>query len=248
MALQISVEKVHAVLSPNIVREIRTLCWMEPFVNRGIFDPGWNCRDHAFIVAGLLIAHGIPADFALGKCIFVQGPSGDQPPIGLGNEPAQSTHHAWVFVSSLGIIDISPNLDSRQNMWRPIKFDGVFGSKWTPEGVGRVIIADSFQNYVSILNEATHHVGKVCGIYWCNETKVLTESLFRSPFKFINSPLTDRLRENFKESIYAKVIYHLLQRIKGESRSLETISKNKAWRIIDRYPENVLEEFDFRKM
>ena len=107
------VQTVCRTLVPALIQEIHALLWIEPLVNRGIYDPGWNCRDHALMVAGILAAHLVPVQIVHGQAMFVAGPSGDRPPIGRGQDVNDTTTHTWVEVPSIGIVDISPNLESR---------------------------------------------------------------------------------------------------------------------------------------
>ena len=48
----------------NLLRsELNSLMWIDPFTDRGQYDPGWSCRDHAYDVTPvadppLLLADG----------------------------------------------------------------------------------------------------------------------------------------------------------------------------------------------
>jgi hypothetical protein len=40
--------------TPDLRKEAHALLWTDPVMNRGVFDVGMNCRDHALVFAALL--------------------------------------------------------------------------------------------------------------------------------------------------------------------------------------------------
>src|SRR5262249_32563263 len=112
--------------------EIHKLLWIEPRINRGVFDSGWSCREHAFVCACLLLSSGFRPTVVIGKALFIQGPDNGRPPVGLGTQRADTTSHAWLSLPEWGMLDISPNLDIYKPPWRRIQFSGIFGGNWEP--------------------------------------------------------------------------------------------------------------------
>src|SRR5262249_54164376 len=237
------VDTIQCTLSPSLIQEVHALLWIDPFVNRGVYDPGWNCRDHALIVAGILAANSVPVQIVHGRVMFVLGPSGSYPPVGRGQDVDDSRTHTWVEVPSIGIVDISPNLRTRDHAkWRPTNFDGIIASRWIPEDnciVRQVVSAFEYEREIAL---ATHRQEQCSAVYWGRDKDVFSPKLFKNAFDYANSPLTDKLRQNFQQSIYAKITLPLIDRTRGFGRSLATVSRNKAWQIISRRPDNTVEE------
>lgn len=236
-------ETIRSTLTPSLTQEIHALLWIHPIVNRGVYDQGWNCRDHALIVAGILAANFIPVQIPHGRVMFVLGPSGSYPPVGRGQDVNDARTHTWVEVPLIGIIDISPNLKTRdQAKWRPTNFDGIIASRWIPEGNCMVRQVASGFEYEREIALATHWHEQCSAVYWGRDADVFSPKLFENAFDYVNSPLTDKLRDSFQQSIYAKVVLHLIDRTRGLGRSLATVSRNKAWQIINQRPNNAVEQ------
>jgi hypothetical protein len=77
--------------------EIHHLLWIEPGDNRGTWDEGWNCRDHALLSCIVCQLLKMTASVIYGEAMFVQGPTGDAPPVGLHQQT-----HAWLGLDGLG--------------------------------------------------------------------------------------------------------------------------------------------------
>ena len=66
-------EKFVAVVSENVfLDEIHHLLWIDSFKKGGITDLGWNCRDHALILAGVAFELGLVCEWRSfrRRCIF----------------------------------------------------------------------------------------------------------------------------------------------------------------------------------
>jgi len=79
-------DQVDRLLGSRVVDELHALVWTRPIVNRGTFDPGWSCREHAASIAALLTLEGVPVHLRHGRCMFIQGAAGNNPPICYGQE------------------------------------------------------------------------------------------------------------------------------------------------------------------
>src|SRR5262245_48295199 len=99
---------VERVFPSEFLQELHKLLWIEPHVNRGMFDPGWSCREHAVITCCLPLAQGVEAQLTHGKVMYVRGPSGSLPPAGLGQALGDLGGHTWLEVGEVGIVDVSP--------------------------------------------------------------------------------------------------------------------------------------------
>jgi len=224
---------VEDILSPDLLEELHNFLWIEPLKNRGEFDPGWNCRDHAFIIACILTFYGFQIEFLQGKVMFVRGPSKGKHPMGFGQE-ADKGWHTWLRVKDYGHLDVSPNLiGGLKPGWTTIPFIGIFAGKWTPVGMGQVVFCDLVSDYSHQIAAASHAEDKYFAIYCALRSERMTREIVDSPDTFINSPLTIKLKQNFKGNIYLNLVSHLLRRIEKSRKSLANISRNKAWSLIN---------------
>src|SRR5262245_32783310 len=189
----------------GLLNEIHKLLWIEPLLNRGVFDSGWSCREHAFVCGCLLIASGYPATVVVGKAMFIQGPENGEPPVGLGTSPTDATSHAWLGLRE-GAFDISPNLDIYKPPWRRIRFSGIFADKWEPDGIGSFQSCSSAHEYENQIALATHAEGERRAIYWPQRNVELSEGALRNPLDFTNSPLTDWLRRHHAVDVLVKAV------------------------------------------
>ena len=211
--------------------EIHHLLWIEPGDNRGTWDEGWNCRDHALltgIVAQLLKLTGA---VIYGEATFVQGPSGDAPPVGLW----QMTH-AWLGIDGLGYMDLSPRLiRCREAKWRPWPLLCIAKSQCQPDGIFEM--ATSSDDYEQRVNAATYSQNRHA-IYLFREYKNVDLEFVENAFDFVDSPLTVKLSEQYGSTIYPKAAIHLFKFLKGENKSLRHLSREDAWETISRQPGN----------
>src|SRR5262245_59413184 len=101
--------------TPEFLDELHHLLWTEPHENRGQWDEGWSCRNHALIAGAVVsVVHGRCA-IVYGEATFVHGPVGDCPPIGMSVKP-----HAWLGVDGAGYFDLSLNIARHADPgWRP---------------------------------------------------------------------------------------------------------------------------------
>src|SRR5688500_7447143 len=81
-------------------RELNTALWIEPLVNRGAFDAGWNCRDHAWVTALLACCTGLPGIVFRGGATFISKYGGVSMAVAVPN-------HAWAAVDRVGYVDLS---------------------------------------------------------------------------------------------------------------------------------------------
>ena len=97
------------ICSPDFLTEIHLLLWTNPKDRNGEMDFGWNCRDHAVVVGPLSQMFKFSASVFDGKSIYVQGPSGGNPPNGIGQ-----SIHAWTVIERGGHFDLSLKFPPRK--------------------------------------------------------------------------------------------------------------------------------------
>jgi hypothetical protein len=214
-----------ALTRPDFLRELHHLLWVEPHDNRGLWDEGWNCRDHALVTAALAQLFGFTAVVGYGQATFVQGPSGELPPVGM-----ELNIHAWTMVEQGGMYDLSPRLaQNKFPGWRP---SSVIAQSSCEPAVGTkfsyLLEADHYQNTIA---RATHDQGCLHVVFWGQESNNLSRVVLGDSLNFCNSPLTDQLRAQFGEKgdLHAKAVLHLWEFLKGEAASLTPLSQGDAW-------------------
>ncbi len=223
-----------ALTRPDFLDELHHLLWVVPHENRGEWDEGWNCRDHALITAALAQLFGFTAMVGYGRAMFVQGPSGEFPPVGMGVNP-----HAWAMVERGGMYDLSPRLTHAKKYpeWRPSPIKMVGQSTCQPtEGTkfSMVLEADQFENIVA---RATHERDCFHAVFLGERANDLSRIIIGDSLNFCNSALTDTLRARFGEKgdLHAKAILHLWEFLKGDATTLTQLPQMEAWqKIADR--------------
>ena len=202
-------------------------------VNNDKFDAGWNSRDHALVMALLLKRKGSYPKIANGKCMYVQGPYLKYSSIGVGQEHANIGGHSWVVDPIFGLIDVSPVLEIKKHRFRAA-FDGVYGRVWLPPSKDRVhvIVCDDLGIYEREVDKATHLTGQSTAVYMHLEDFEVTETLIESPFKFLESDLSDEIKRRFGSGFYPAVVSHLQSFMHGETDSLTGKGKLETWSIV----------------
>jgi hypothetical protein len=217
----------------RFLEELHHLLWMEACENKGMFDAGWSCRDHAFVVGALLKAVGEEVRLVHGKNIFIQGPAGSKPPVGIGQQDHEMSGHSWLKSDTGKIIDLSPRLHSGlPSHWAPLGFTGIVHGVWQPEGEGSVAGFTTALRYRQAVAEATHRQGSNVALYLEQFKASFSVSIVTDAVEYINSPLTDRLRELQDPEIYSKCVLHLRGFIDGTRESLTELPQHEAWKYL----------------
>jgi hypothetical protein len=234
-------EPIAALLTSNdFLAEMHHLLWVEPHENRGIWDEGWNCRDHAFLVGFLIAMLGDASAHAIfGKAMFAQGPIGDAPPVGFEQGP-----HAWTGSNLCGHVDLSLRLSGVRHP--DFKFPdwpvyAIAGSQCVPFEGTRFVHTANAQKYESTVSQASHSEGVRTAIYLRQATPIpFTKKVLFTAFDFCNSPLTDRLRTQFgqRPDVYASAVLHLLDFLHAETGSMRELEQLEAWEALTvKYPK-----------
>lgn len=218
----------------RLIDELHAFLWTDPFVNQGIVDHGWSCRDHALVVGELLARAGAHVNVRHGKCMFVQGPTPDgAPPVGIGQDvDPRAGGHTWLSVSGLGEVDLSPKLSVRDPRWRPIESSGVVGSSWVAQRPTRFVVTESAHEYGQEIAQATHALNESRAIYFKRREEPLGD-IANAGLSWANSRLSLRLlRRGLPDDLYVRFAAHLHGLLRGERNSLRRLTRNKAWTIL----------------
>jgi hypothetical protein len=227
----------------DFLRELHHLLWMEPAERRGKWDPGWNCRDHGFIVGFTVRLLQSEVVVILGRAMFIVGPSGDEVPLGVEQSP-----HAWLAINGDGYFDLSVRLDESvmpSGNWTPWPVKALAASQFVPSEVASFIHTAQAANYEQKTAIATYAANLRTALYLRESAQLrLTKRLLFGAFDFCNSPLTTMLRKIFGEKphLYAAAVLHLYNLVEGEAEPLTGMSQWSAWeRLSERYPKPFLE-------
>jgi hypothetical protein len=225
----------------GVLKELHRLLWVKPHSNKGRWDPGWSCRDHAAVIAALLSLRDVRSDIRHGWCTIIQGATQGQPPVGMGQSPPERTGHSWGRVDNLGDIDFSPRFDSSRQPWRPLRSLGIVGSAWKVEGIPdtNVIVCRDAVAYEHEIERAFHLESAARMVYLVKEQQPFGPSMLH--VDFVNSPLTDRIRSIGGDYIYAKLVVHLDGIASGRERSLPGQDEKKWWRTVARVPDSAVD-------
>lgn len=219
----------------DVVGELHHLLWMEPHVNRGIQDDGWNCRDHALVVAGIVQMLGFTAASILGKATFIHGRKGEV--AGMGREVKT---HAWVGVDKAGFYYLSVRLSEFTEFpeWGDWKTVGLAGQDFIPAGRVEFRMARSETHFENLVNAATHLEDINTTVYFCETFADLAADDIASGLSRCNSPLTDKLRASFgeRQDLHAKAIVHLVDYMNGKTPSITNLPQMDAWAALAARP------------
>lgn len=215
----------------SFLDEIHHLLWIEPGANRGTWDEGWNCRDHAVLSVIVCQLLKMTGTIIYGEAMFVQGATDQSPPVGL-----HQTTHAWIGLDGLGFMDLSPRLtECRVPSWRSWPLQCIALSRCRPEGLFEYV--GTPEDFDQRVTEATHSPGGHA-IYLGQEYANVDSTSLETAFDFVDSPLSVKLSERFEPTVYAKAAIHLFRLVRGESKSLCHLSQDEAWETISKQAGN----------
>lgn len=219
-------------------KEINHLLYSNSFTGSdGEIDPGWNCRDHALVMALVLKAGDQHPKIATGKCMFVQGPVAGNAAFRIGQEDYYKSGHNWLVHAKFGLIDVSPTLQSKEHSFRA-PFNGIFNRVWLPQGKDRVsvVVCDNPDDYEKEIRKASKAMAHSTAIYLHLDEQEVTGKLIESPFKFLHSRFSTEIKSRFGADFYPAVAKHLHDFVLGKSESLISLGSVKAWgAVVDAY-------------
>jgi hypothetical protein len=212
-------------------KEINHLLYSDHHIgNDGELDAGWNCRDHALVMALLLKSGDNFPKIANGKCMFVQGPISGNASFEIGQESHYKSGHNWVVHPKFGLIDVSPSLQVRKRRFS-VPFNGIFNRVWLPPGKDRasVVVCHNLPDYEHEIHKANHAMTHSTAVYLHLDEMEVTDSLIKTPFKFLNSRISNEIKKRFGPDFYPAVASHLHGYMLDKRNSLISLGKLKAW-------------------
>ncbi len=219
-------------------KEINHLLYSNHFTSSdGEFDAGWNCRDHALVVALMLKSGDDYPKVANGKCMFVQGPVSGNAAFRIGQEDHSKSGHNWLVHSKFGLIDVSPALQSREHRFRE-PFNGIFNRVWLPPGKERTSVVQHLDpdDYMKAIEKARRALNHSTAVYLHLDELEVTEKLIKSPFKFLNSRFASEIKSRYGAGFYPAVAKHLHGFMLGKRDSLTSLARLQAWgSVVDEF-------------
>ena len=239
MGVKKEIDKTRMMGTSAFKKEINHLLYSQGYTgNDGELDAGWNCRDHALVMALMLKSGDTYPKIANGKCMFVQGPYSGNAAFGIGQEAHHVSGHNWLVHAKFGLIDVSPSLEASHHRIRA-PFNGIFNRVWLPPGKekAKVVLCDEPHEYEQEINKASKAYGHSTAVYMHLDDLEVTEKLIKSPFKFLNSRFSTEIKKRFGSDFYPAVANHLQHYILGERNSLLSLGNLKAWgTVVDEFP------------
>jgi hypothetical protein len=228
------VDKTRMLGTAAFKKEINHLLYSNSFTGSdGEFDAGWNCRDHALVMALMLKSGETYPKIASGKCMFVQGPFAGNPAFRIGQEDYFKSGHSWLIHAKFGLIDVSPYLQLKEHRFR-VPFNGIFNRVWLPQGKERVsvVITNDPAGYVEEIEKANHAMHHSTAVYLHEDDAEVSGKLIESPFKFLNSRFSTEIKSRFGADFYPAVAKHLHDYVLGKADSLVSEGRVKAWGMV----------------
>ena len=239
MAVNNVIDKTRMMGTAAFKKEINHLLYSNSYTTGdGEFDPGWNSRDHALVMALMLKSGDKYPKIAHGKCMFVQGPVSGNAAFGIGQDDYYKSGHSWLVHSKFGLIDVSPALQSKDHRFRE-PFNGIFNRVWLPPGKERtsVVLCHDLNEYEAAIEKARRAMSHSTAVYLHMDDVEVTDKLVKSPFKLLNSHFSTEIKRRFGPGFYPAVAKHLHDFILGKTNSLMSQGKLQAWGIVfDAYP------------
>lgn len=223
-------DDLRATLSQDaFLKELHHLLWIDPFKKGDLIDFGWNCRDHALIVAGVAMHFGFDVLAVTGKAAIIRGPAAENrvKPFGI-----EQRFHTWLSIPGVGTVDASPNLASIKQLGANYStFAGIIGSEVVPHKLAIYYPNDVESKYNAAFDAATNIDSQLSLIYLTKYIEPIVPAQIDTAFQWCNSPLTVRLK-NLKVSkgAYRKVVEHLVQLLDNSSASIAAMPQMAAWK------------------
>jgi hypothetical protein len=223
--------KLPGELTDEVINELHGLLWDKPRLNRGEYDPGWSCRDHAVAIAGIISLNGLAGGLRHGRCFFIQGASADGPPVGVGQESSSRSGHTWNWIEGFGDLDLSPRLNERDGQWRPVStLFGIIGSTWSVRDLHTdVVVCRTRREYDNAIARASYLRNAGRAVYWIIREEPFRPELLVDGAVNINSPRTRRIIELAGKNAYVKLVVHLHGVQRGTRKPLSGVSFARAW-------------------
>jgi hypothetical protein len=219
-----------ALTQSRVVNELHFLLWRPRFQNGDHWDAGWMCREHALMTAGLGALLGFRAYLAWGKLALV----GDEEGVSAKRMMSVSDPHSWTMFEGIGVYDLSLNLTQAAEIkWKPWPTTVLAGPSSTTAICFQLFTYDKSDDWertkVSALQTDGFHM-----LYFGSSIELLSKRYLKGALEFINSPLSDDLRQVDDLEIYSKAVRHLwgILNRRRNCFSVKGISQANAWKEI----------------
>lgn len=216
--------ELRALASDRFLREIHHLLWMDPHVNKGTLDVGWNCRDHAWVTGILIGASGHKPVFFHGKATYILRRTARSK-----TRIIQQGLHSWVGTENHGLIDLS--IKSKGTIdGEPYRLPScIFANKWMPSDGGTVNAVRDEATFAREIDMATKG-NKATAVYLIKEAELLSANFLLQADAWINSPLTEKLKTLTSDvsELYCSILLHLIHFLRNEAQSLTTMTQSDA--------------------
>jgi hypothetical protein len=217
---------------------MRHFLWIDPTRIGAMTDPGWSCRDHAWLTA--LLAHSLGHDPLLvhGEAFFVRGAAA-----GAASVSGHQSPHGWVYIEGVGAIDLST-----RSSWHlsggdyTVPIDCVFANTWIPRRKGKAYFVHDLARFSEAIGKFSRQRNRCSAIYRIGEAEQLHEGHVTRAAGWIRSTLAVRLDAVYGNptDLYCALLLHLRAFLEGEAPSLAALPQEKAWREIARAREGAI--------
>jgi hypothetical protein len=223
-ARRIQLRQLH---SDRFLREVHHLLWTDSSLNGRVVDAGWNCRDHAWVVALLARALGYESVLIHGEAHFIKGPQGHS-----GSAIYFQRPHSWLAVEDVGAIDVSVRAQFRAGADRfQASITCIFADAWLPRGRGKSYFFTDAHAYARAVEELPSRRNQLSAVYLFQEAEHLHEGLLSRAAGWIGSPLTRQLDSVYgnPSDLYAALLLHLHSYLVGDAPSLTRLPVEQSW-------------------
>jgi hypothetical protein len=219
-------------LAAPFLREMHHFLWIEPTQVGGMTDPGWSCRDHAWLTALLARSLGHDPLLVHGEAFFVRGPAA-----GAASISGHQSPHNWVYLPDIGAIDLSTRCD-----WQlaggdyTVPIDCIFANTWIPRRKGKAYFLHDPGQFSGAIEELSRQRNRYSAIYRVGEAEELHEGHVTRAAGWIRSPLAARLGAVYGDptDLYCALLLHLRALLDGKAPSFAALPQAKAWEAIAR--------------
>jgi hypothetical protein len=207
----------------RVVPEVNLLFWTPVFTNRGVLDWGWSCREHAWAVTLLLRGLGVDCMVAHGKLEYLLPTRGEKAlPVVL-----DVRNHSFVRIMERGYLDVSIKPRVKLNDTNVLHFPQLHNSELVPKTWGDLELAD----VRTALSPADPRVVRPRPLarYKVERLEEPGRQMTEEPCAWINSPLTDQLKQHYGRAAYDRAFAYLQALSRGEAQSLQGMPRVDVW-------------------
>lgn len=207
-------------VTPAVIREVRHLCQVPPFVKNAQSDPGWSCRTQALILGLVGACLQLPSTVCHGKATFITPSTAVLPGIQFDVNP-----HAWLVV--YGGIDISLSFKGSILADRGWQDDILFMNRLN-SGATFVPVANADDAERATI--AARSDDSRVAIYDVYRTDVTNSQALIRIGEIGDSPLLCELAAKYSHSIIFAAARHVFESAYGRTASLSSTTRDQAWR------------------